>query len=93
MKVTVTAKSDKSVFAAVDADGNYVIISLDDIRDIELGDVLSGDFDGDGNLSKTVRNVTQGHEVRICLEDWECNRAHALEQLQRIGSPSQIFTQ
>lgn len=91
MNVNVIAKSDKGVFVAENAKGNYVLLSLGGTKDIKLGDRLSGDFDGRGSLFKAVRNETQRCEVRICLEDWNCPLDVALDQVLHLSYPECIY--
>jgi hypothetical protein len=71
MNITVVAAAQNGSYIAKDVDDSYYVITLDDTRDIDCGDVLGGTFDGHGSLSYSVRNVTKKEDVRICLEDWE----------------------
>jgi len=91
MKLTIVAKSDREVFAGIDENGDFVVLSLDDSREIELGDVLShGDWNTVG--FETVTNLTKAGSVRICIEDWGCAKARALDLLRRLNSPTKITT-
>jgi hypothetical protein len=91
MKIRMIAMSNREVYVASDTDGNYYVLSLDDTRELGLGDFLSGVFDGHGSLFMTVKNLTQGHDIRICLEDWECSLNGALGHLLRLSTPSRFF--
>jgi len=78
-------------FIAADEDGSYIVLTLDDTRDIDLGDVLSGTFDGHGSLFYSVRNLTKSEDIRICLENWECALSAAIQSLlSMIRSPCGI---
>ena len=91
MKTKVIAKSNTGVFVGTEPDGCFCVFSLDDTNDIELGDVLSGNFDDSDGLFKYVHNDTQGQRVRICAENWECSRKLAFEFLDRLNSPTKIW--
>ena len=92
MQIKVVAKNDKGCFAGLDSEGNYYVLTLDDIREIQLGDVLEGEFDGIGSLFYSVRNLSQGGSVKICLESWESTQAQAFDFLGKLGAPTKIYT-
>ena len=82
MNIRVVAIANIGTFVAGDSDDeNYCVITLDDTKDIEIGDVLSGTFDGQGSLFYTVQNSTKREPVRICLEHWECDLPGAVQAL------------
>lgn len=90
MNLRIVAKSNRGVFAGIEEDG-YVVLSMDDTKDIELGDVLSSATwtDRDG-LFKTVQNITKREQVRICIENWSCPRTVAYESLRRLNSATEV---
>lgn len=91
MNLSIVGKSDRAVFAGIDEKGEYVVFSLDDIKDIEIGDILSTERWGTpGRFFKTVKNLTKRHEVRICIEDWDCSRERAAELLSSLNSPTNV---
>ena len=92
MRTKVIAKSNRGVFVGTEPDGGFCVFSLDDSVDIELGDVLRGVFDDSNGLFKDVHNETQGQSVHICAENWECSRTVAFEFLQRLNSPTEMWT-
>jgi hypothetical protein len=93
MKLTIIARSDRDAFAGVDADGDYSVLSLDDTKEIELGDILSAEAWNDrGGEWKTVKNLTKKESVRICLESWGRSKAAALDLLRRLNNPTKILT-
>jgi hypothetical protein len=77
MKIQIVAAADIGSFVARDEDWAFYVLTLDDVREIDCGDVLSGTFDGVGSLFYPVRNLTKGEDVRICLETWESPLAPA----------------
>lgn len=81
MKIRIVAVGDIGSYIAVDDNGGYYVLTLDDTHDIELGDILSGTFDGHGSLFYSVRNLTKREDVRICLENWDCLLVAAIESL------------
>lgn len=81
MNIRVVAFANIGTFIAGDSDGNCHVITLDDTKDIDLGDVLSGKFDGMGSLFYSVDNLTKRQSVRICLEHWDCDLAGAVQAL------------
>jgi hypothetical protein len=81
MKIRIVAIANIGTFMAGDADGNYSVITLDDTKDVDLGDVLNGTFDGRGSLFYSVDNLTKKEKVRICLEHWDCTLAGAIQAL------------
>lgn len=81
MDIRVVAAAHIDSYIGVDRDECFHVISLDDTRRIDCGDVLRGVFDGKGNLFYKVRNVTKREDVRICLEDWGCPLEAAIETL------------
>jgi hypothetical protein len=92
VKTKVIAKSDKGVFVGTEPDGSFCVFSLDDTVDIELGDILRGAFDDSDGLFKAFYNETQDRSVHICAENWQCSRKIAFEFLQRLNSPTKIWT-
>jgi hypothetical protein len=81
MKITVVAIANIGTFVAGDRDENYCVITLDGTKDIDLGGILSGTFDGRGSLFYTVNNLSKRETVRICLEHWECSLPGAIQSL------------
>jgi hypothetical protein len=71
MNIKVVATAGNGSFIARDHEHAYYVLTLDDSREIECGDVLAGNFDGHGSLFYSVRNESKGENVRICLENWE----------------------
>ena len=71
----------------------YLVFSLDDALDIDLGDILahSSWTDCDGFFFE-VRNLTKRENVRICLENWSMNLDAAKGFLERLNSPTQFFS-
>jgi len=92
MKVQIIAKIELPVYVACDGQGVCMVLSLEDARPLELGDVLNGDFEGPGDLDVTVEDVTQRRSVRVRLEDWACSREHALQRLRQIGATSVVWS-
>lgn len=79
VNIRIVAAAVIGSFIAADPNGSYVVITLDDTKDIEVGDVLAGSFTDSDGLFKTVRNVTRREEVRICLESWDCTLDQAIK--------------
>jgi hypothetical protein len=82
MNIRMVAAAVIGSFVAVDSKSAYYVLTLDDdTKGIELGDILSGTFDGTGSLFYSVRNITRREDVRICLEDWECSVEVAIKHI------------
>lgn len=92
MNVRIIAKIELPVYVAQKEDGGCFVFSLDDTSQVELGDVLSGDFEAPGQLHFTVENTTRGRPVHVYLEDWGFDRDQALQRLRRIGASSKVWT-
>lgn len=91
MKLKIVAMSNRDVFVGTDEDGEYVVLSLDDTRDISLGDNLSHkDWETTGR--ETVKNLTKREDVEVCIEDWGCSKARAFALLEKLNSPTTIHT-
>jgi hypothetical protein len=86
VNITVVAAAQNGSYIAKDDDGSYYVITLDDTRDIDCGDVLAGKFDGRGSLFYAVRSVTKKEDVRICLETWESPLGPAIKMLLNFMS-------
>jgi hypothetical protein len=94
MNVRVVAAAQIGSFIAVDEEGWYYVLTLDDgRRGIDCGDVLAGRFDGSGGLFYSVRNLTKQGDVRICLESWESTVVTAIGTVLSFMSsrPGKIF--
>lgn len=92
-QIKIVAHSNVGVFVGLDAERNYVVISLDDTKVISLGDVLrSTSWDDRDGLFKAVLNETKGESVRICIENWDCSAAVATDLLNRLNSPTKIVS-
>lgn len=93
MNITVVAAAQMGSYIAKNDDGSYYVITLDDARGIDFGDVLAGKFDRHGSLLYVVRNVTKREDVRISLENWESPLDPAIKMLLKFMSsrPGKIF--
>ncbi len=93
MNIRIVAEADIGSFIAVGPEGNYFVLTLDDIKDIELGDVLSGTFDDDGSSPYSVKNTTEQEDVQIVLEALECSADMAIKHLLEFmrAKPGVIF--
>lgn len=91
MEIQVVAATHSSIYLAVDSDSRFYVLTLDDTRPIECEDILRGRFDGNGSLFYSVRNVTSGHAVRICLENWDCPLELAIEMILNFLSANPGF--
>ncbi len=93
MNVRLVAVSEIGSYIGVNAEGSYFVLTLDDSRELQLGDVLSGTFDGQGSLFYSVRNLTRQEHVRICLENWDCPVAGAIDSLLALmrSRPGSIY--
>lgn len=92
MKIRVMVVADIGSFVAAGSDGNYYMLTLDDMREIDPGDVLQGTFDGNGDSCYPVQNVTRNEEVRICLEEFECSLEGAVDSLLSLYKPGATMT-
>ena len=93
MNIRIVTTADIGSFIAATTNGNYIVLTLDDTLDIDVGDNLSGTFDGNGDLFYRVRNLTKGKDVGICLENWDCTVESAIESLlSMIKTPCAVFT-
>ncbi len=90
MRIKVVAKNDRGIFAGLDEAGNYCVLSLAGVGEIDLKDILTGDFNQ--ATQRRVYNATKREEVRVYPESWDCNWAVALDFLERLNSPTKIFT-
>jgi hypothetical protein len=91
MKLKIIAKSDRGVFVGHNEEYDYVVLSLDDIKDIDLSDLLSSEtWDDQGGLFRSVKNLTKKETIRICIENWSCSRDVAFEFLGRLNNPTKI---
>src|SRR6266700_964596 len=90
MKIRIIAMNDRGVFVGVEAAENYCVLSLQDTNEIELGDVMSGDFSGQGSSTFGATNLTKSTTPWICLEDWECSLIGAIRLLLKLGGPQII---
>ena len=84
VNIHIVAAAVIGSFIAADPNGSYVVITLDDTKDIKVGDVLAGSFTDSDGLFKTVRNVTRREEVRICLESWDCTLDQAIKLILKF---------
>ena len=93
MNIRVVATADIGSFIARDKEWAYYVLTLDDSREIDFGDSITGTFDGRGSLFYEVRNVTKGEDVRICLETWETSLTTSIEMLLGFmaSHPGKIF--
>lgn len=89
-RVTIEAKTAAEIYAGRNDDGFFVFELIDGA--LELNDIVEADFSGHGSLALPARNITQDRELQIQLEDWEATAESAIRHLQRIGSPSRIWT-
>ena len=92
-EITLTAKNDRGVFAgSCHASNEWVVLSLDDTADFELGHVIAGCLDcSDGwGYSRAVNNRSAGCSVRVCIENWGLRWDDALGFLKRLNSPASI---
>jgi hypothetical protein len=64
------AKSDTGIFMAHHEGEGYSVFSLDDVRNIDVGDILthSSWTDRDGFFF-LIQNLTKKEETKICLEN------------------------
>ncbi len=70
INIRVVAMNEKDVFIGV-SDGAYCVFSLGDSHEIEIGDILLGDFHGHGASTFAAKNLTRNGSPWIDLEDWE----------------------
>jgi thiamine monophosphate kinase len=91
MKIKIIARSDRDVFVGTEPDGSFCVLSLTHNGEIEIKDVLEGNFDASDGVFKSVRNITRNQEVHICAENWSCSKKVAFEALHRINRPTKIF--
>ncbi|NBC66718.1 MAG: hypothetical protein GVY07_13810 [Bacteroidetes bacterium] len=90
-QITIVAKSDRSVFIGLTKNEDFVVVSIDDIKEISLKDVLESESWGeDRNFNKHVKNITKNEEVKIFVEDFGCSKESALSLLKNKGSPNRI---
>ena len=90
MKVRVVARNDRGVFLGRGVDDRFYVFSLDDSREIEVGDHLRGQFDDTNGLTQNVLNLTRGQDVRISAESWHRPLEVACEYLLKLSSPNVI---
>jgi hypothetical protein len=75
-----------------DDDGHYYVITPHDVRDIDVGDVICGDFEAFFYCSRSVYCVSKKKEVRITLEGSKVSLDEAVEHfLDSTGVPAQVF--
>jgi hypothetical protein len=94
-KITLTAKNDRGVFAeSCHASGEWVVLSLDDTAEFELGHVIAGCLDcSDGwGYSRAVQNENVGCSVRVCIENWGLRWDDALSLKPSIRAKQAHFT-
>lgn len=76
---------------ASDNEGNYYVFTLYDAGDIEVGDVIRGEFEGSFYSFGPVYCVTKKKEIKISLE---CAKvpleSAAKEFLNQTGTPAEI---
>jgi hypothetical protein len=87
IKIRVVAMNERDVFIGV-SDGEYCVFSLGDSHEIEVGDILLGDFHGRGASTFAAKNLTRSGSPWIDLEDWESPLDKAIGLLLKFGSPA-----
>ncbi len=82
-----------SQYAGMGIEGGYYVLELDEPGNLDLGDVLSGDFDWSGYPPFSVRNTNQGQRVRILVHLDDCPLDSALAEFLKLLSsrPVSIF--
>ena len=77
---------------ARDNDRNYYILTIHDARDVQVGDVLRGDFEAVLDCFRSVYCVSKKQEVKISLECAKIPLEWAVEEfLDKTGIPTEIF--
>ena len=90
-QIAIVAKSNRNVFIGLTKNKDFVVISIDDTKEISLKDVLESESWGeDRNFNRRVKNVTKDEEVKIFIEDFGCSKDSALAKLKSLGSPGKI---
>lgn len=80
MKAKIVAENKRKGLFAFCCDGDYGYFELIDSEDLNIGDVLIGDFSCLGGTS--VKVVDSGETVDIFIEDF-CNLSHAIQRINR----------
>lgn len=89
----IIAKSDKGVYLGTYKDGDFCIFSSDAyFEELDVGDKVSGSFDGDDGSATWGKNLTQDIDVYLYYESWGMSKAQALEMLARLNNPTHIYT-
>jgi len=88
VKIRIIAANNRGVFIGVDSEQAYYVLSLQDTNEIEIGDVMTGDFSGSSTFGAI--NLTKNTKPWICVEDWECSLIGAVTLLLRLGDPETI---
>ncbi len=84
----VIAKSDKETFL-VETDGEYTILSLTDIGELDIEDVLKHkNWDDYDDTFVRILNLTNEEKIDLAIENWGMNEEWAAYHFQKIGSPS-----
>jgi len=91
MEIKIVAFNDAEVYAGIGTVDDYYIISLNENKEIEIGDVLSGIFDSSEDLNKDINNITKNYKVNIYLESWQCSLNAAIDHLLHLGSPKRVY--
>ncbi len=72
MKGTVKLINASKGFIAVETSpGEYSVMELSNVEEVEIGDVISGDLEGLGH--ETVFNETQSEEIDVIIENCHCS--------------------
>jgi len=88
LKIRVVAKNDRGIFVGVGPD-DYCVFTPSS-GDVELGDVLVGEFDGHSASTFEASNRTQRGNVWLDLENWECPPGVASANLLNMGHPTKV---
>jgi hypothetical protein len=90
---TVIARSDANCYLGTGSDGDFCVFTLDGFaEDLDVGDRVRSDFDGDEGSATWATNLTKEIEVYLHYESWGCTKQQALELLLRLGNPTHIYT-
>ena len=90
--IILIAKNDRDMFLASRVNGGeFVLVVLNEPKELDLGDRLFGRFDfADGNLFRVVRNETKNDSIRIVVQEPAMPHDRAMELLEKLGSPTTI---
>ncbi len=75
-----------------DADGHYHVIIFQNVCDVDVGDVISADFETSTRFFWSVYCAQKNREFKITVEYFKVSLDRAVEQfLMNTGVPAEIF--